>query len=141
MTSKESINCPHTINIETGKPTSWLFPLDDFKITFIEEGLLKLKIVLCHFCVKKPPMRSLSDLVPLESLYDTLDKNKDRDKEFFNFEHKFLIRIRIFDTSEAEQPLKESRRSPRVAKQPPKNKAYFVFYFHSVLLPCEHKHA
>jgi hypothetical protein len=89
QTSREPMLLPHTILINGGKPVLWIYPFDHEHAKQVEDSLLKIKTVLCRFVVlepNRPTVNKLSDMAAFENIYDTIDQEKERDKEVFKIE-------------------------------------------------------
>lgn len=110
QTSREQLLLPHTIQLNSGKPVLWIYPIDHEHAKQVDDTLLKIKTVLCRFAVlvpARPPVTKLSDMANYENIYDAIDQEKERDKETF----------RIEQEREAQRRIKEERALQRKKKR------------------------
>lgn len=110
QTSREQMLLPHTIQVNSGKPVLWIYPIDHEHAKQVDDTLLKIKTVLCRFAVlvpARPPVTKLSDMAVYENLYDAIDQEKERDKETY----------RIQQEIEAQKRIKEERALQRKKKR------------------------
>jgi len=88
FTNKEPLHCPHTIQLEGGRPVCWLFPVEGEHLAVIGESRLKIKAIQCFLCMRDNHEVTMADLPTLEGLYDTIDKEKEaRAKQFYLRDH------------------------------------------------------
>lgn len=87
LTSKEIINCVHTLFFSNGSLTFWLYPKNSTKVCIVNELYLKMKIVLFNYCMARKPVKHMKELGDYENFYDMPEKQG-------NYPYKFLVKIK-----------------------------------------------